>query len=103
MTSGNKYSLRVIETEKGRLVNVCDEELLGKEFRDKGIVLSIKEDFYKGIIVDEDAIVDEMRRADILIIVGKRAVEVAIREKIIHPLAVISVEGVPYAMYTNVL
>jgi len=105
MTSAlrNKYSLRVIETEKGRLVNICDEELLGKEFRETGIILSINEDFYKGIIVDEDVIVDEMKKADILIVIGRRAVNVAIREKVIHPFAVLEVEGIPYAMYTNVL
>jgi hypothetical protein len=101
--SHNKFSLRVIETEKGRLVNICDEELLGREFREKGIVLSIKEEFYKGTTVDEDMVIDEMKKADILIVIGKRAVDIAIREKIIHPFAVLEVEGVPYAMYTNVL
>jgi hypothetical protein len=101
--SQNKFSLRVIETEKGRLVNICDVELLGREFREKGIVLSIKEEFYKGITVDEDVVIDEMKKADILIVIGKRAVDIAIREKIIHPFAVLEVEGVPYAMYTNVL
>jgi hypothetical protein len=99
----NKFSLRVIETEKGRLVNICDEELLGREFIEKGIVLSIKEEFYKGVTVDEDVVIDEMKKADILIVIGKRAIDIAIREKIIHPFAVLEVEGVPYAMYTNVL
>lgn len=98
-----KYSMRIIETEKGRLVNICDSELLGKEFKEKEIVLSIKEEFYRGIIVDEDIVIEEMKKADILIVIGERAVKLAIREKVIHPSAVIRVEGVPYAMYTNVL
>jgi len=99
----NRFSLRVIETESGRLVNVCDEELLGKEFRERGAVLSVKEEFYGGVPVDEDVAADEMKRADILIVIGKRAVELALRERVIHPAAVLSIGGVPYAMYTNVL
>lgn len=103
MSANKMFSLRVIETEKGRVVNICDEELLGMEFKEGPVVLSIKTEYYGGVVVDEDVALDEMKRADFLIVIGDRSVELAIREKIIHPLAVIRVRGIPYAMYTNVL
>lgn len=98
-----RYSLRVFETEKGRVVNICDEELLGREFKEGPVILSVKEDYYGGIIVDEDVAIDEMRRADYLIVIGERSVQLAIRENVIHPMAVNRIMGIPYAMYTNVL
>lgn len=95
--------LRVIQTSQGRLVNVCDRELVGKTFEEKGIVLRLSEEFYGGKLVEDDVALEEMRRADILTLVGERAVSLAIRERIIHPVAVMRVCGIPYAMYMNTL
>jgi len=100
---GTEYSLKILYTDKGKMVNICDRELIGKVFREKNIVLSISEDFYLGEMVDETEIINAMREADILSIVGEKSVQVAIENKIIHPDSVIYVEGVPYAIYISTL
>uniref|UniRef100_A0A7J3ZM26 DUF424 family protein n=1 Tax=Fervidicoccus fontis TaxID=683846 RepID=A0A7J3ZM26_9CREN len=97
-----KFSVKVFETERGRVVALCDYEILGKEFKEQNAILKVSPEFYSGEVVDENEALEIMSTANMLNIVGKQAVELAIRSKLIHPAAVIYVEGVPYAIYINV-
>ena len=97
-----KFSVKVFETERGRVVALCDYEILGKEFRDQNLVLKVSPEFYSGEIVNEREALEIMSTANMLNIVGKQAVELAIKNKLIHPDAVIYVKGVPHAIYINV-
>ncbi len=98
-SSGYKYSVRVVPAGNDLIVTVCDEELLGMVFREGDKVLDISNDFYGGELVDENEVVTVIREASILTLVGERAVNIAIREGLIHPESVLRIKGVPYAMF----
>lgn len=86
------------EKEKNEvLVAICDEELLGKEFREGNLRLEVSRDFFGGDLVDERRAVFEMKRATILNLVGSRIISLAIREGLIDPDKVITIEGIPHA------
>lgn len=97
------FSLRIIKTESFKTVLVCDAELLGKKFLEKKGILDISEEYYGGEIVDEEAVIIEMEGADYISLIGERAVDLGIRRGIIHPEAVVSISGIPYAIYVNTL
>jgi len=73
------------------LVAICDEEILGKEFREGDIVLSVPPSFYKGEKVDLRQAIELIRIADIAVITGKRIVTELIREGLASPLSVLKV------------
>ncbi len=80
------------------ILAVCDSELVGKKCSEEEKCLMISEYFYKGELVDEEKAVIEMRKADSLNIVGKKAVELAIKEGILSKENVFLIDDVPYAL-----
>ncbi len=79
------------------VVAVCDAELLGKVFREGDKVLVINEEFFKGFLVDPDEVIDYIEKAYTALIVGERAVNIALKSKVIHPDAILRISGIPYA------
>ncbi len=66
-----KFWVKVIKTPDAVLVNVCDEDLLGKVFREGDVVLRITKGFYGGELVDEERVVEIIRQGDIVSLVGR--------------------------------
>lgn len=81
-----------------RILAVCDSELVGKKCSEEERCLTVSEYFYKGELVSYKKAVLEMRKADSLNIVGKNAVELAIKEGMISKENVFLISYVPYAL-----
>lgn len=79
------------------LLATCDAELLGKILRDGKIVFEVREEFYKGLKMTVDEVIDLMRQSTIVNMVGHCVVEKAIEKGLIHPDAVLKISGVPHA------
>ncbi len=80
-----------------RVVAVCDEELVGKVFREGGRELDLRKyaAFYKGRVVGEGEVVELIRGAENVNLVGERAVAAA--EKALGSRAgVRRIAGVPH-------
>ncbi len=97
------YLVKIISNENELIVNVCDAELLNKEFKEGRVTLSINEEFYKGEYMNEESVVKVISRATIATFAGERAVSLAIKCKLIHPESVIYVNGIPHAMFYRVI
>ncbi|MDQ2050852.1 DUF424 family protein [Natronolimnohabitans sp. A-GB9] len=85
------------QTQKGLLVAVCDEDVLGETFETDDISLTVTEEFYGGESVEESAVVDSLARATVANIVGTRAVELAVEEGFIDEANVLEVETTLHA------
>jgi len=79
------------------LLATCDVELLGKTLREGKIVFHINEKFYNGERVSVDEAVELMRRCTIVNMVGEKIVNKAIEAGLVHPEAVLLIEGIPHA------
>ncbi|RLG98097.1 DUF424 domain-containing protein [Candidatus Bathyarchaeota archaeon] len=79
------------------MVSVCDEELLGKVLREGDLVFEVNEKFYKGSRMTVEEALVHLRNCNIANLVGEKIVEAAIKEKIVHPEAVIRIAGIPHA------
>lgn len=79
------------------VVATCDCELLGKVLRDGKIVFEIRENFYKGQKVTVEEALELCKQSNIVNMVGKCIIDKAVEEGIIHPEAILKINGVPHA------
>ena len=75
----------------------CDCNLIGKVLREGKIVFEIREEFYKGQRVTVEEAIELCRQSSIVNMVGKCIVTQAVKEKLVHPEAIIKINGVPHA------
>jgi len=79
------------------LLAACDAEVLGKTFKESGIVFEVKEEFYKGFKTNIEEAVNLIEKSTIVNLVGTRIVKKAIERGYVHPEAVIKICGVLHA------
>jgi len=85
------------ETAKGRLVSVCDADLLGEEFENGEVSLTVDAAFYDGDPADEEAVVASLARCSVANIVGTRAVGLAIDHGFVDEANVLDFDGARHA------
>lgn len=94
--------IKVIEVDEGgvlrKVVGACDEELLGKVFRDGDLVLEINEEFFKGDVVEIEEAVALIESSHNILAVGEHIVGKLVAAGLAHPLAVNRIAGVPYTL-----
>ncbi len=89
--------VRMVDSEHGLLVIVCDKEILGKKFSEGNKQLDLTSDFYKGKEMTSLEATDIMRNADHLHIVGEKAVKLALDEKLIDQVNIVIIANIPHA------
>ncbi len=80
------------------VVAAADEEIVGKEFRENNKKLAVSKTFYRGELFEIEAAVEILKKAKNFNIVGQNIVGAAIAAKIIHELAVLTIQGIPHAI-----
>ncbi len=86
-----KFRMKVYSVKGEYLVAVCDEEIVGKTFRDGELKIEVKEDFYGKESFDEEDVKRALRRATIANISGERAVKLAIKIGIVDEKKVLKI------------
>jgi len=89
--------IKVYRVQGEVLLAACDEELLGRTFREGEIKLEVKERFYKGELVEEGQLGKLLEEATIANLTGERCVSKAIELGYVDPERVLRVQGVPHA------
>ena len=85
-------------SQNSEVVAFCDEDLIGKTFKEKNLKLEITERFYKGeLMKDEDAVL-LMKNSRSINIVGKHSIKIAIKANIIKKENVIKIKNIPHAL-----
>ena len=79
------------------LLAMCDANMLGKTLKQGKIVFRIQEKFYKGSLVSLEEAVDLIQQSTIVNMVGQTIVKKAVEKGLVHPDAIIEIEGVPHA------
>ena len=80
------------------LVAACDEELLGKTFRERGLRIEVSS-FYAGDSVSEDQLLMHLRLATIGNFVGRETVDAVMRGGFVAQESVLWIDGVPHAQF----
>jgi len=90
-------SMKIYKQGKDTLVSACDEQLLGKKFRDGKLQIDASKTFYGGDRVDAKTLGNHLEEATIANLVGKEAVECAIRLGLVDKSSILRIQGVPHA------
>lgn len=97
--------LRERQTDRGLLVSVCDEELLGKSFENGSLSLTVEESFYGGDdaeLVEAAAAVERLKRATVANLVGDRCIDAAVAAGLIDEAAVLDLGDTRHAQLLRV-
>lgn len=78
------------------MVACCDEELMGKTFREGRLRLSLDAGFYGDTLFGLGEALVLLDKADNLNLVGRTVIDAAIEKGIVHPGAVIVISGIPH-------
>jgi hypothetical protein len=95
--------IKVYRVQGEVLLAACDEELMGKTFREGELKLEVKERFYKGELVEEDRLESLLEEATIANLTGERCVSKAIELGYVNPERVLRIDGVPHAQVAKLL
>ena len=98
-----KIYVKVYRVQGEVLLAACDEELIGKTFREGELKLEVKERFYKGELRDVEDLEKLLEEATIANLVGERCVGKAIELGYIDKDRVLYIQGVPHAQMAKML
>jgi hypothetical protein len=79
------------------LTAACDVDLLGKVLKEGKIVFEVGEEFYKGSQVTVEEAISLIGQSSIVNMIGHLIVSKAIAAGLVHPAAVLNIQGVPHA------
>src|SRR5579875_586165 len=86
------------------LVNICDEELLGKTVKGNGVDMHISRDYFGNERVSEQEAINMIKESSIVNLAGSRIVEKVVKAQLASKLAVKNVGSVSFLMiykFTN--
>jgi hypothetical protein len=79
------------------VVAICDEDLIGKKVTDGKLNLHITERFYKGEKKSEEEVIEIIKNADNLNLVGKKTIKLALENGFISEENILIIKGIPHA------
>jgi len=91
-----RFSIRTADYKGNTLVNVCDEELMGRTITDGKLKMHISRDFYYGELVDGEEALRLMKVCSIINLAGRRSVSLAIDNKLGAKEAIREIQNVPF-------
>ncbi len=80
------------------MVNICDEELVGRKITEGNLEINITKDYFGQEIVKENEVAELLRTCAIANLVGKRTVDKAVTMKMASSLSIRTISGVPFLM-----
>jgi hypothetical protein len=92
---------KVFKTKFEVVLALCDEKILGKVIKKKNFEIKISEKFYGGELVNAEDALKLMEKATIGNLMGKEAVELAIKHGFITKENVILINGIPHAQFVK--
>jgi uncharacterized protein len=96
--NGKGFSVRTAEFRGTILVNICDEELVGRTVSEGKLKVHLSEDFYSGEVVDKGEALRLIRTCQIVNLAGTRCVSLAVDNAVGSPSAIREIEEVPFLM-----
>ncbi|HIH14880.1 MAG: hypothetical protein QT08_C0023G0004 [archaeon GW2011_AR17] len=78
------------------VVSLCDSELIGKTFEEGKHFLVVSEIFYRGEEMNKKKVIEVLKNAISINLVGKKTIAIALEEGFIQKKDIIHIQGVPH-------
>ena len=96
-------SIKIYKQGQNVLVSACDNNLIGKKFREGKFQIDASKKFYGGDLIDSETLESYLEEATIANLVGKEAVNCAVKSWLVDPACVLKIKGVPHAQMIRML
>ena len=90
--------MRTAEFKGTILVNMCDEELVGKTVEEGTLKVHLSKEFYSGEVVDKGEALRLIRTCSVINLAGARSVSLAVENRVGAPEAVREIDEIPFLM-----
>jgi len=90
------FSIRTTSYQNNLMLNICDEDLVGRVLRKDNFHMNISKSYYGQRVVERDEAEDLMRKSSILNMAGKETIEMSIKLKIGTRQGVKEIDDVPF-------
>ena len=92
------FAVKTAEYRGSVLVNVCDEELVGKTVAEGKLKVHLSKDFYSGEVVNAGEALRLIRTCSIVNLAGARSVSLAVNNQLGAREAIRQIEEIPFLM-----
>lgn len=92
------YVVKLINWNGLRLLNVCEEELLGSLIKGDGLEMRISEEYFGGEVMGEEEVMELVKECEIVNLVGNGIVGAVVNEGLANGDAVRVIGGVSFLM-----
>jgi hypothetical protein len=93
----DEFCYKIFRQGDDTLLAVSDSSIIGKTFNEGDIQINVSRDFYHGKECSRNEIIKILKSATIVNAVGKKIVDIMVKENIIESDSVLIIEGVPHA------
>jgi Uncharacterized conserved protein len=93
--------VKTYKTGKHFMVAACDRELIGCALKNDICEITVNASFYRGDEADEETVMVLLSGATTANLVGKKAVECAVKCELIDPDSIIYFGDVPHVIYVT--
>ena len=93
-----KFLTKIHKSQGRKIICLCDKDLVGKKIEDKDLQLDISKSFYDGSDLSEEDILKETIEFSSLNIVGKEAVDFAVKNSLISKSNIIKIKNIPHGI-----
>ena len=91
-----QFSIRTTNYQNNMMLNICDEELLGRVLKKDDFQMNISKSYFGQRIIGRSEAEDLMKKCSILNMAGKETIEISINLKIGARQGVKEIDGVPF-------
>lgn len=91
-----RFFVRQADYQKNPMLNICDEDLLGKNIQENDLSLHISKNYYGDRVVEQEEAKELLQKSNIINMVGRKAVSLSISLGIGTEKGVKVIDGVPF-------
>lgn len=91
-----RFFIRTSNYQNSKMLNICDEDLLGKTLQKDNLQMNISKSYYGQRLVEKEEAETLMKKSSILNMVGKETIEMSINLKIGSRQGVKIIDNVPF-------
>ncbi len=91
-----QFSIRTTNYQGNMMLNICDEELVGRTLKKGDFVMNVSQSYYGQRVIGRSEAEDLMRKCSILNMAGHQTIEMSINLKVGTRQGVKEIDGVPF-------
>jgi len=96
-------SMKIYKQGNNILIGACDEELIGKKFREGKLQIDVSKEFYDGERISVEVLKKYLKNATIANLVGEKTVNCAIKLGVVDLECVMKIKDVPHAQMVRMI